>query len=442
MIKKTDPEVYKLIRSEEKRQKDVLELIPSENYASKAVREAVGSIFMNKYSEGLPNKRYYQGNEYADALETLAIERAKAIFGVPHANVQPYSGSPANAAVFFALLNANDTLMGMSLPFGGHLTHGHPTITLSGKYFNTKQYTVEKDGYINYDEIEKLALEVKPKLIISGATAYPQIIDFKRFAEIAQKVGAYHLADISHIAGLVVAGAHPSPVPYADVVMFTTHKTMRGPRGAILLVTDKGLSKDPDLGNKIDKAVFPGLQGGPHNNTTAGIAVCLKEATSPEFTLYAQQIVKNASVLANSLKELGFELISNGTSNHLILIDLSNKNIDGWCAAWALEYAGIVLNRNSVPYDKNSAFYPSGIRLGTPAITTRGMTENEMPLIAKWMNEAINIAIELLPKDFKNADQKVSKEARSQYKSKLQKNSKLKNIRKEIKEFCANFPLP
>lgn len=390
MLLSSDPQIGKLIQLEEKRQREVLELIPSENYTSPSVREALGSILTNKYSEGYPGKRYYQGNKYIDEIELLAIERAKKLFGVPHANVQPYSGSPANAAVYFALLNPGDTIMGLKLSAGGHLTHGHPKVTFSGKYFNSVQYDVEPDGWINHEKVAALAREAKPKMIIVGTTAYPRIFDWSKWREISDSVGAYLLADISHIAGLVVGGAHPSPVPYADVVMTTTHKTLRGPRGAMLMVTDLGLKKDARLAEKIDKAVFPGLQGGPHDNVTAAIAVALQEASSKEFKQYAQQIVANAKALAKTLLDEGLTLVTGGTDNHLLIIDLRPQGLGGKEVAEALELAGIVVNKNSVPHDTQPPFYPSGIRLGTPAVTTRGMKEPEMIQIGKWISQVIN----------------------------------------------------
>ncbi len=342
-LKQRDPEIYKLIKEEEKRQIEVLEMIPSENYTSSAVIEALGSVLTNKYSEGYPKKRYYQGNSLIDNVEILAQERAKKLFGVPHANVQPYSGSPANTAVYLALLKPfEDKILGLSLAFGGHLTHGSP-VSISGKYFKAIPYHLNDKGLIDFNEVEKLAQKEKPKIIVCGATAYPRIIDFKKFGEIADSAGAYLLADISHIAGLIVGGVHPSPVDYAHIIMTTTHKTMRGPRGALLMVTDKGLKKDPELGDKIDKAVFPGLQGGPHDNQTAAIAVALEEAGKPEFKKYSEQVVKNAKVLAEELLKYKFDLVSGGTDNHLMLIDLISKKANGALAAYALEVAGIVV---------------------------------------------------------------------------------------------------
>src|SRR3989338_5868080 len=440
-LKQTDVEIYKLVRAEEKRQKEVLEMIPSENYASKAVMEALGSVLTNKYSEGFPKKRYYQGNSIVDSVEILAQERAKKLFGVPHANVQPYSGSPANTAVYFALLEPfKDKILGLSLAFGGHLTHGAP-VSISGKYFGVVPYYLNDKGLIDYDEVERLALKEKPKIIVCGATAYPRIIDFKRFGKIADEIGAYLLADVSHIAGLIVGGIHPNPVPYVHIVMTTTHKTLRGPRGAMLMVTNKGLKKDPELPDKIDKAVFPGLQGGPHDNQTAAIAVALLEASQPEFKTYSQQIVNNARVLAEELTKSRFNLVSGGTDNHLVLIDLTSKKVNGALAAYALEIAGIVVNKNAVPQDRLQPFYPSGIRLGTPAITTRGMREKEMVKIAKWINQAIE---ELSQEN--GFCKLTTRESRSyfwkEFRRRVRENKNLLKISGEIKEFTLKFPIP
>lgn len=436
-LKVQDPSVYNLIKEEEKRQRQVLEMIPSENYTSKAVMEALGSVFTNKYSEGYPRKRYYQGNKFVDDVESLAIERAKKLFGVPYVNVQPYSGSPANTAVYFALLEPfKDKIMGLSLAFGGHLTHGSP-VSFSGKYFPIVPYELDEKGLLDYDEIERLALQEKPKIIVCGATAYSRIIDFKKFGKIADKVGAYLLADVSHIAGLIAGNVHPSPVPYVDIVMTTTHKTLRGPRGAMIMVTEKGLKKDSELGSKIDKAVFPGLQGGPHDNQTAGIAVALREAQDKQFKVYAKQIVANAKVLAQELIKFDFKLISGGTDNHLLLIDLSNKKVNGAVAALALEVAGIVVNKNAVPNDPMPPFYPSGIRLGTPAITTRGMKEKEMIKVAAWINETINeVSREVLP-----SDRESRKEFFKNFRTEIFKNKKLLKIAEEVKSLCGKFPL-
>ncbi|MCL4354027.1 serine hydroxymethyltransferase [Patescibacteria group bacterium] len=438
MLKKTDSKIYDLIKAEEKRLKETIQMIPSENYPSKSVLEAIGSVLNFKYSEGYPLKRYYQGNVNVDQVELTAEERAKKLFDVPYVNVQPYSGSPANTAVYFALLTpGKDKIMGLSMAFGGHLTHG-AAVSFSGKYFKSVQYKLDNKGLLDYDEIERLAVKEKPAIIVCGATAYPRQIDFKRFGKIADKIGAYLLADISHIAGLVAGGAHPSPVPHVHIVMTTTHKSLRGPRGAMLMVTRKGLEKDPELPNKIDKAVFPGLQGGPHDNQTAGIAVALKEAQNKNFHKYASQIVLNSKVLARELNKYGFNLISGGSDNHLSLIDLSNKKVNGAIAAYALEIAGIIVNKNAVPNDTNPPFYPSGIRLGTPAITTRGMKEKEMIQIAKWYDEVINECPKMeLPKD---------KEERTimwnKFKKDYAENKKLLAIAKNVKSLCLKFPLP
>lgn len=436
-LKQTDPQIYGLVKAEEVRQKDVLEMIPSENYTSQAVMETLGTVLTNKYSEGYPKKRYYQGNAVADEVELLAQDRAKKLFGVPYVNVQPYSGSPANTAIYFATLEPGDTLMGLKLAFGGHLTHGLP-LNVSGKFYNAVQYEVKEDGSLDFAAIEKMAVKEKPKLIVCGFTAFPRSIDFKRFAQIADKVGAYLMADISHITGLIVAGVHPSPFEHAHIVMTTTHKTLRGPRGAMIMVTEKGLKKNPDLGKRIDSAIIPGLQGGPHDNQTAAIAVALKEAATPAFKKYGEQILKNSQALAKSLNEHDFNLVSGGSENHLILIDLRNKGVNGAVAALALEVAGIVLNKNGVPFDTMPPFYPSGIRLGTPAITTRGMKEKEMKQIAKWMNQAIEEVGSLsLPED-----KEERKEVWKKHKAAILKNKNLLKIAKEVKAFCVKYPLP
>ena len=436
-LKQIDPQIYELVKAEEKRQKDVLEMIPSENYTSKAVMEALGTVLTNKYSEGYPEKRYYQGNAVVDEVEVIAQERAKKLFGVPYANVQPYSGSPANAAIHFALMEPGDKLMGLKLAFGGHLTHG-AALSYSSRFFKSVQYELGDDGSLDYDAIEKLAVKEKPKVIVCGFTAYPRAVDFKRFAQIADKVGAYLHADISHITGLIVAGEHQSPAEYAHVIMTTTHKSLRGPRGAIIMVTEKGLKKNPDLPKKIDSAIIPGLQGGPHDNQTAAIAVSLKEASASSFKKYGAQIVKNSKALAESLNKFGFDLVSGGSDNHLILIDLRNKNVNGAVAALALEVAGIVLNKNGVPFDTMPPFYPSGIRLGTPALTTRGMKEKEMRKVAEWMNQVIDeVSSLVLPED--KEERKV---VWKQYKADLVKNKRLIGIAKEIKSFCVKYPVP
>lgn len=435
-LKKTDPEIYDLVKQEEKRQHNVLEMIPSENYASEAVIEALGTVLTNKYSEGYPKKRYYQGNAVVDSVEIIAQERAKKLFDVPYVNVQAYSGSPANAAIHFALMEPCEKLMGLKLAFGGHLTHGAP-LSYSSRFFTSVQYELGKDGHLDYDAIEKLAIKEKPKVIICGFTAYPGIIDFKRFGQIADKVGAYLHADISHITGLIVAGVHPSPVPYAHVIMSTTHKSLRGPRGAIIMVTEKGLKKNPDLPKKIDSAIIPGLQGGPHDNQTAAIAVALKEAAKASFKKYGEQIVKNSKALAAELNKYGFDLVSGGSENHLILIDLRNKRVNGAVGALALEVAGIVMNKNGVPFDTMPPFYPSGLRLGTPAITTRGMKEKDMKKIAAWMNQVIEEVSDLsLP-----ADKEERKVVWKKHKAVIMKNKNLIKISKEVKAYCSKYPL-
>ena len=381
-LETVDPEIAHLLLAEERRQRDCLRLIPSENYVSAAVLSATGSVLTNKYSEGYPGKRYYEGQVYIDQVETIAIERAKALFGAAHANVQPYSGSPANMAVYFAFLQPGDTVMGMHLASGGHLTHGW-NVSITGKYFRSVQYTVNKEsGRIDHDAVRDLARRERPKLLWAGGTAIPRLIDFAVFGEIAREVGAVFAADIAHIAGLIAAGAHPSPIPHADVVTTTTHKTLRGPRGGMILCRD-------EHAKAIDRAVFPGLQGGPHNHTTAGIAVALKEAATPEFRRYGEQVVANARALAEAMTERGFDLVSGGTDNHLLLCDLTGKGVTGKVAARALDRAGIVCNYNTVPFDPRKPFDPSGIRLGTPALTSRGMLEADMRRIAGWIEEIV-----------------------------------------------------
>ncbi|HUY37565.1 MAG TPA: serine hydroxymethyltransferase [Candidatus Binataceae bacterium] len=407
-LKSTDPAIYELIRAEERYEIESVRLIPSENYASRAVLEATGSILTNKYSEGYAGRRYYEGQRYIDQIETIVVDRAKALFGAEHANVQPYSGSPANLAVYTALLEPGDTLMGLALPHGGHLTHGW-AVSATGKFWRPIHYTVDRETQrIDLDAVRDLARKERPKMIVTGATAYPRQFDFKAFAEIAKEVGAYLLADIAHIAGLVVAGAHPDPVPYADVVTTTTHKTLRGPRGAMIMCRS-------EHAEKIDKAVFPGLQGGPHNHTTAAIGVALKEAATPEFKEYAHQIVRNARAMAEELMAHGFSLVSGGTDNHLILVDLTSKKVIGKKAAQALDRAGIVCNYNTVPYDPRKPFSPSGIRLGTPAVTSRGMKEGEMKQIARWMNQVVDH---------------------------YQDEAALERVRCEVAEMCLKFPAP
>lgn len=437
-IEKVDPEIAKWIKAETMRQENVLEMIPSENYTSSAVLEALGSALTNKYSEGYSARRYYQGNRYIDEIETLARTRCRELFGVPHANVQPYSGSPANTAVYFALLNPGDKIMGLKLSGGGHLTHGHPDVTFSGKYFTSVQFNVEPDGWIDMEKVAGLAKKVKPKMLAIGTTAYPRFLDWKKWRHIADSVGAYFLADIAHVAGLVATGVYPSPVPYADVVMFTTHKTIRGPRGAVLMITKRGFKRDPDMGKKIDKAVFPGLSGGPHDNVTAGIAICFKEAASAGFKKYSKQIVINAKVLADTLMQSGIKLTTDGTDSHLLVMDFRPQKVIGNIVAEALEVAGIVANYNTVPHDINPPMYPSGVRLGTPIVTTRKMKEKEMKQIGKWIKEVVDeVDHYRLP---------TSKEERSKFikkvKAELWKNKKLLSIGKEVKILCQKFPAP
>jgi len=406
-LKETDPIVFGLIEDELQRQEKTLAMIASENYASKAVMEATGSVLTNKYAEGYPGKRYYAGNKCVDSVESLAIERAKQLFGAEHANVQPHAGAPANMAIFLAFLNPGDKFMGLELSQGGHLTHGSP-VNFSGRVYKPVAYTVDKQTeMLNYDEVRKRAHEEKPKLVICGYTAYPRIIDFKQFREICDEIGAIMLCDMSHFAGLVAGEVIPSPVPYADIVMTTTHKTLRGPRGAMILCKK-------EHAEKIDKSVFPGLQGGPIENAIAGKAVCFYEALQPSFKEYATQVVKNANVLADELVANGLRLVSGGTDTHLILADLTAKGITGKEAQFALEEAGIVCNRNTIPYDTKSPFITSGIRLGTPALTTRGMRESEMKEIAKMI-----LAVVSNPQDAALKDK----------------------IRGEVEAMCGKFPV-
>ncbi len=378
----TDPDIAELIQAEARRQRDKIRLIPSENYVSAAVLEASGTVLTNKYSEGYPGRRYYEGQQFIDPIERIACERAEQLFGVDHANVQPYSGSPANLAVYLAFLAPGDTVMGMALPMGGHLTHGWP-VSVTGKWFKAVQYGVRADtGRLDLDEVRELARRERPKVIFCGGTAIPRTIEFPAFAEIANEIGAILVADIAHIAGLIAGGAHPSPVGYASVITTTTHKTLRGPRGAMIMST-------AEHAPAVDKAVFPGLQGGPHNHTTAAIAVALREAAQPSFRGYASQVVANSKALADALLARGYSLVSGGTDNHLILLDLTAQGIGGKPAAKALDRAGIEVNYNTVPFDQRKPFDPSGIRIGTPAITTRGLTEKHMNQVAAWMDEAI-----------------------------------------------------
>ena len=381
-LKKEDIKVYNAIQDELKRQQNKIELIASENFTSKAVMEAMGSYMTNKYAEGYPQNRYYGGCEYVDVVEDLAIERAKKLFGAEHANVQPHSGAQANMAVYLAVLNPGDTVLGLSLAHGGHLTHGSK-VNSSGKLYNFIPYGVIKEtGTIDYEEVEELALKYKPRLIVTGASAYARIIDFKRFREIANKVGAMLMVDMAHIAGLVATGLHPNPVEFADFVTTTTHKTLRGPRGGMILCREK-------YAKAIDKAVFPGVQGGPLMHVIAAKAVCFKEALEPEFKSYQEQVIKNSLALANALKKNGFNLISDGTDNHLVLIDLRNRKITGKELTEKLEDIGITVNKNAIPFDPEKPAITSGIRVGTPAVTTRGFREEEMEKIASLINETV-----------------------------------------------------
>ncbi len=381
LIKKNDPEVYEAVMAETGRQRNKIELIASENFVSETIMEANSTTLTNKYAEGYPGKRYYGGCEYVDVVENIAIERAKKLFGANFANVQPHSGAQANMAVFYALLTPGDTVLSMNLAHGGHLSHGSP-VNMSGKYWNIVPYGVsEEDGRINYDEVRRLALECKPKLILAGASAYPRIIDFEKFSEIAKEVGAYLMVDMAHIAGLVAAGEHPSPVPYADVVTTTTHKTLRGPRGGLILTNDEEIAK------LINKAIFPGTQGGPLMHTITAKAVCFGEALKPEFKDYAKQIIKNTKVLAQTLLDEGFKLVSGGTDNHLMLVDLTGMKVDtGKEAEHLLDEVGITVNKNAIPYDKQKPFVTSGIRVGCAAVTTRGFKEEDLVEVGKLIS--------------------------------------------------------
>jgi glycine hydroxymethyltransferase len=394
-------------------------------------------VFSAKYSEGYPGRRYYGGNEFVDVVENLAIERAKKAFGVPYVNVQPYSGSPANMAVYMAVCKPGDAIMGQNLPDGGHLTHGWK-VNFSGMWFKSVPYHVKADGYIDLEEVERLAKENRPKIIWCGSTAYSREFPFEQLAKIADEVGAYLVADIAHISGLVIAGVHKSPVPYAHIITTTTHKTLRGPRGAMIMVTEKGLQKDPELATKIEKAVFPGLQGGPHDNNTAAIAVALGEALTTEFKEYAAQIVRNSKALAEGLMKRGLKVVTNGTDNHMILIDLTNFGSGlGVFAQEALDAAAITVNKNSIPADPSSPFYPSGIRLGTPAATTRGMKEIEMDQIADFMARVLD--------QIKNQSLPIGKDERvnyiNQFKEQIKKNREIRTIRKQVNDLCKKFPV-
>ena len=429
-ITQTDPAVAHCIEGERHREAEGLELIPSENYVSVAVQEALGSIFTNKYSEGFPGRRYYGGNEVIDKIESYACELANKLFGTKYAFVQPYSGSPANQAVTMAVCEPGDVVMGLSLASGGHLTHG-AKLSFSSIFYKAVNYEVGKDWKIDYEQLEALAKKHKPKLIWAGTTAYPFKLDYKKFRKIADMTGATLVADCSHITGLIIGGVHQSPVPYVDLIMTTTHKTLRGPRGAMILVTERGFKKDPEIKVKIERAIIPGIQGGPHNHQTAAIAVCLEEALKPSFKKYGEQIAKNAEVLA---KELGTV-----SETHLVLLSLTDYGYGmGYQAQYALEEAGITVNKNSIPGEPASPFYPSGIRLGTPALTTRGMKEKDMVKIAGWIKRALKEIRGLdLPKE-----QDKRKDFLKEAKAILRKNKNLKQVRIEVEQFAGKFPVP
>ncbi|MFH1894650.1 MAG: serine hydroxymethyltransferase [Patescibacteria group bacterium] len=437
-LEKSDPEIYALIEAEKQRRREGLEMIPSENHTSPAVLEALGSILTDKYAEGYPGRRYYGGNQIIDQVETLAVERAKEAFGVPYANMQPYSGSPANFAVYLAVCENGDTIMGQNLPDGGHISHGWK-INITSKLYKSVPYHVKKDGYIDIEEVRILARENKPKLIWCGATAYVREFPFEEISKIADEVEAYFVADIAHIAGLIIAGAHKSPVPFAHIITTTTHKTLRGPRGGIIMVTEKGLRKDPELPEKIDKAVFPGgVQGGPHNHQTAAIAVALGEVLKPEFKEYGKQVVKNAKILAEELMKKGVKLVSNGTDNHMALIDLTPDGTGrGVFLQDALDMAGITVNKNTIPGDL-SPFYPSGVRLGTPAITTRDMREEEMKIIAGFIAGVADL--------IKGYQLPENKEERGEYFKKfrqdMENNETIKKIKQQVFDLSKKFPIP
>jgi glycine hydroxymethyltransferase len=440
-----DTQIYSLVKKEEKRQKEGIELIPSENYASKHVRTVLSSYFVNKYSEGYPKKRYYGGNENVDEVEIIAQERAKKLFGVESANVQPYSGSPANLAVYLATCQPGDHVMGQALVAGGHLTHGH-NVSATAIFFNSLQYGVKKnpikpgEDLFDYDEIRKLAKEHKPKLMWVGGTAHPLKFDYAKFAKIADEVGAYLAADIAHVAGLIAGGAHPSPVPHVHIVTTTTHKTLRGPRGGMIMVTKKGLEKDPDLAKKIDRAIFPGLQGGPHDNTTAAIAIALFEAAQPGFKKYAAQIVKNSDALAKTLIEKGLTLVGGRSENHLLLVDLT-PTLGPGCGIFAekaLDMVGLTLNKNTVPNESASPFYPSGIRLGTAASTSRGMKEKQMKFIGRVIADVVELIKGYsLPEDKKERGQYIAN-----FSKKVAAMKEIKTLRQEVKRVAVKFDIP
>ncbi|MFC1726930.1 serine hydroxymethyltransferase [Patescibacteria group bacterium] len=428
----SDQQIISLIKKEIRRQQDTLMLIPSENYVSLEVRKTLGSVLTNKYSEGYPGKRYYQGNALIDQVEALAQERAQKIFSVPHANVQAYSGSIANLAILNLFLEPQDVLLSQSLEMGGHLSMGQ-SASATSRYYQAQHYRLTEKGEIDWSDLEEKVKKYSPKLIFCGGTAYTKVLDFARFAQIADQAKAFLVADISHVAGLVVGGVHPSPVKHVHLVMTTTHKTLRGPRGAIIMATQKGLQKDPKIAEKIDRSVFPGLQGGPHNNNIAAIAVSLFEAQAPLFKEYAHQVVINAKFLAQSLVKHGYDLVGQGTQNHMIWLDLSESKVEAWVAALALEVAGMIVNRQMVPFDRQTAYYPSGIRLGTPAVTTRGMREKEMKLVADLFHQTISVASE----SFSSDDLKSKKEI----KGKIMLNKKLLNLKDQVAKLCHSFPI-
>ncbi len=430
--------IFSLIEQEKQRQTEMIGLIPSENHISPQVSEVLSSCLSSKYSEGYPGRRYYEGNQVVDEIEILAQERIKKLFDVPYVNVQPYSGSPANAAIYFALMKPGDKMMGLKLADGGHLTHGHPEVTLSGRFYQTVQYGLDKHARIDFDQLLSLAKKYRPQVIVAGTTAYPFVLEFGRFRQIADQVGAWLVADISHITGLVIGGQHPSPVPFADVIMSTTHKTFRGPRGAMIMVTKRGLSRDKDLPKKIDSAIIPGLQGGPHNATTAGIAIAAQEASTAKFKAYVKRIRDNADRLAGELQERGVKLVGGGTENHLMLIDLTSQGYGlGTQVAFALDAAGIYANRNTIPGEPCSPFYPSGLRIGTPLITTRGFGQAEMVQIADWIAQVIK----LVETDELPEDQFEWAKFVKGFRLKTVRNKELLAIRRQVKQLAIQFPL-
>ncbi len=430
--------VFELIQQEEQRLREKIGLIPSENHFSPEVARVLSSGLSSKYSEGYAGRRYYEGNQFIDQIETLAIDRLKELFGVPFANVQAHSGSPANTAIQFALLEPGDTIMGLSLGGGGHLTHGHPKVTFSGRYFNSVQYGLDANARIDFDALLAMAKEHQPKLIIAGTTSYPFTLDFARFRKVADAVGAWLVADISHITALVIGGEHPDPVPHVDVVMSTTHKSFRGPRGAMILVTERGLERDPKLGGQINSAIIPGLQGGPHNASIAGIAIAAEQAMLPGFQGYARQIRANAEALAQGLRERNVQLVGNGTENHLMVVDLTPFSVGlGTQAAYALDVAGLYANRNAIPNEPSSPFYPSGLRIGTPLVTTRGMRELEMGQIAEWIARVVDHVKEsVLP-----ADKKARRSFVQAFQADADQDETLLSICEEVKSLATRFPL-